>query len=185
MTETFRIAGYTRISVDDEIDRDNVSIENQKAIIEDFVKTQFPGSSLTFFEDRDRSGYTFEQREGYQEMRRACLRRCAGRTIRREGKAAWALVTGHGARYRQPHHRAVSGNQSIEQKKGETMRFPTLNFEAFSISAILRILKLINASKTHFSINNSKSYYKMRKTLFFWFVQFHTVLEVYEPQTLV
>ena len=42
MTETFRIAGYTRISVDDEIDRDNVSIENQKAIIEDFVKTQFP-----------------------------------------------------------------------------------------------------------------------------------------------
>ena len=48
MTETFRIAGYTRISVDDEIDRDNVSIENQKAIIEDFVKTQFPGSSLTF-----------------------------------------------------------------------------------------------------------------------------------------
>lgn len=113
------------------------------------------------------------------------IRRCAGRTIRREGKAAWALVTGHGARYRQPHHRAVSGNQSIEQKKGETMRFPTLNFEAFSISAILRILKLINASKTHFSINNSKSYYKMRKTLFFWFVQFHTVLEVYEPQTLV
>ena len=55
MTETFNIAGYTRISVDDELDRDNVSIENQKAIIEDFVKTQFPGSSLTFFEDRDRS----------------------------------------------------------------------------------------------------------------------------------
>ena len=50
MTETFNIAGYTRISVDDELDRDNVSIENQKAIIEDFVKTQFPGSSLTFFE---------------------------------------------------------------------------------------------------------------------------------------
>jgi len=79
----------------------------------------------------------------------------------------------------------VSGKQSTEQKKSETMRFPTLNFEAFSISAILRILKLINASKTHFSINNSKSYYKMRKILFFWFVQFHTVLEVYEPQTLV
>ena len=73
MTKTFRIAGYTRISVDDELDRDNVSIENQKAIIEDFVKTQFPGSSLTFFEDRDRSGYTFEQREGYQEMRRGLM----------------------------------------------------------------------------------------------------------------
>lgn len=73
MTETFNIAGYTRISVDDELDRDNVSIENQKAIIEDFVKTQFLGSSLTFFEDRDRSGYTFEQREGYQEMRRGLM----------------------------------------------------------------------------------------------------------------
>ena len=70
-------------------------------------------------------------------------------------------------------------------KRGGHLWFPTLNFEAFSISAILRILKLINASKTHFSINNSKSYYKMRKILFFWFVQFHTVLEVYEPQTLV
>ena len=70
------------------------------------------------------------------------------------------------------------------KRKGH-LRFPTLNFEAFSISAILRILKLINASKTHFSINNSKSYYKMRKTFFFWFVQFHIVLEVYEPQTLV
>ena len=73
MTETFRIAGYTRISVDDEIDRDNVSIENQKAIIEDYVHTRFPGSMLTFFEDRDRSGYTFEQREGYQEMRRGLM----------------------------------------------------------------------------------------------------------------
>ena len=66
MTESFDIAGYTRISVDDELDRDNVSIENQKAIIQDFVKQKFPGSTLTFYEDRDRSGYTFEQREGYQ-----------------------------------------------------------------------------------------------------------------------
>lgn len=73
MTETFDIAGYCRISVDDELDRDNVSIENQKAILSDFVKTRFPGSTLTFFEDRDRSGYTFEQREGYQEMRRGLM----------------------------------------------------------------------------------------------------------------
>ena len=70
MTETFDIAGYTRISVDDELDRDNVSIENQKAIMEDFIRQKFPGSSLTFYEDRDRSGYTFEQREGYQAMRK-------------------------------------------------------------------------------------------------------------------
>ena len=34
MIETYDIAGYCRISVDDELDRDNVSIENQKAIIE-------------------------------------------------------------------------------------------------------------------------------------------------------
>ena len=64
MIETFDIAGYTRISFDDDLDRDNTSIENQKAIIADFVKHKFPGSTLTFYEDRDRSGYTFEQREG-------------------------------------------------------------------------------------------------------------------------
>ena len=73
MTEMFDIAGYARISVDDELDRDNISIENQKAIIQDFVKTRFPGSSLTFHEDRDRSGYTFEQREGYQAMRKGLM----------------------------------------------------------------------------------------------------------------
>lgn len=73
MTETFDIAGYCRISVDEELDRDNTSIENQKAIIADFVKEKFPGSSLSFFEDRDRSGYTFEQREGYQRMRTELL----------------------------------------------------------------------------------------------------------------
>ena len=73
MIEKFDIAGYTRISVDEELDRDNTSIENQKAIIEDFVKQKFPDSTLTFYEDRDRSGYTFEQREGYQVMRRELM----------------------------------------------------------------------------------------------------------------
>ena len=69
MIEKFDIAGYCRISVDEELDRDNTSIENQKAIISDFVKQKFPGSTLTFFEDRDKSGYTFDQRPGYQAMR--------------------------------------------------------------------------------------------------------------------
>ena len=69
LIEKFYIAGYCRISVDEEMDRDNTSIENQKAIIDEFVKRKFPGSSLTFYEDRDRSGYTFEQREGYQKLR--------------------------------------------------------------------------------------------------------------------
>lgn len=69
LAETWNIAGYCRISVDEELDRENTSIENQKAIISDFVGKQFPGGSLSFYEDRDRSGYTFEQREGYQRMR--------------------------------------------------------------------------------------------------------------------
>ncbi len=73
MVERFDIAGYCRISVDEELDRDNTSIENQKAIIEDFVKHKFPGSTLAFYEDRDRSGYTFGQREGYQAMRRELM----------------------------------------------------------------------------------------------------------------
>ena len=73
MVERFDIAGYTRISFDDDLDRDNTSIENQKAIIEDFVRQKFPGSRLTFYEDRDRSGYTFGQRERYQAMRRELM----------------------------------------------------------------------------------------------------------------
>ena len=73
MIERYDIAGYCRISVDEEMDRDNTSIENQKAIIADFVRQRFPDSSLTFYEDRDRSGYTFEQRENYQTMRRELM----------------------------------------------------------------------------------------------------------------
>ncbi|MGM9537671.1 MAG: stage V sporulation T C-terminal domain-containing protein [Candidatus Onthomonas sp.] len=73
LVERFDIAGYCRISVDEELDRDNTSIENQKAIIESYVKEKFPGSTLTFYEDRDRSGYTFEQREGYQRLRRQLM----------------------------------------------------------------------------------------------------------------
>ena len=73
MREHFDIAGYCRISVDEEAGRDNVSIENQKAIIQDYVRRTFPDSTLTMYEDRDRSGYTFEQREGYQEMRKGLI----------------------------------------------------------------------------------------------------------------
>ena len=73
MIEHYDIAGYCRISVDDELDKDNVSIENQKAIIQDFVKEKFPGSTLTFYEDRDKSGYTFDQRDGYQKMRKELI----------------------------------------------------------------------------------------------------------------
>jgi len=69
------IAAYCRISVDDEMDRDNTSIENQRAIIDDFVAKRFPGSPVSYYEDRDRSGYTFEQREGYQQMRPLLLGR--------------------------------------------------------------------------------------------------------------
>ena len=68
-----RIAGYCRISVDLEMDRDNTSIENQKSIITDFVNKTFPDASLDFYVDRDRSGYTFEQREDYQILRKKML----------------------------------------------------------------------------------------------------------------
>ena len=73
LIERFDIAGYCRISVDEELNRDNTSIENQKAIIEEYVRENFPHSTLRFFEDRDRSGYTFKQREGYQKMRPALM----------------------------------------------------------------------------------------------------------------
>ena len=72
-TTNLNIAGYCRISVDMELDRDNTSIEHQKAIIAEFVKTRFPEATLTFYEDRDRSGYTFDQREGYQRMRKKLM----------------------------------------------------------------------------------------------------------------
>lgn len=67
------IAAYCRISVDEEIGRENTSIENQKSIISEYIASYFPESSVDYFEDRDRSGYTFEQREGYQEMRKGLM----------------------------------------------------------------------------------------------------------------
>ncbi|HIS51498.1 MAG TPA: recombinase family protein [Candidatus Onthomonas avicola] len=73
MNETHSIAAYCRISVDEELDQKNVSIENQKAILADYARQHFPESNLTFFEDRDCSGYTFEERKGYQKMRRGLL----------------------------------------------------------------------------------------------------------------
>lgn len=69
LKKNLNIAGYCRISVDDETNPDNASIENQKLLLQQYVKANFPNSTLTFYIDRDRSGYTFEQREGYQEMR--------------------------------------------------------------------------------------------------------------------
>ncbi len=69
LTKQLSVAAYCRISVDEEMDRENTSIENQKSIIADYVSRRFPGARLDFHEDRDRSGYTFEQREGYQKLR--------------------------------------------------------------------------------------------------------------------
>ena len=69
-----KIDGYTRISVDlDEDKKENTSIEHQKEIIADYVAKHFPDAELEFFVDRDRSGYTFEQREDYQRMRKGLL----------------------------------------------------------------------------------------------------------------
>ena len=65
MIKPLKIAAYTRISVDIELDRDNTSIENQKAIIGDYCKLHFPTSTVDYYEDRDKSGYSFEQRPSY------------------------------------------------------------------------------------------------------------------------
>ena len=65
MVERYKIAAYTRISVDVEKDTDNTSIENQKAIIAEYCKTHFPTSMVDYYEDRDKSGYTFKQRPSY------------------------------------------------------------------------------------------------------------------------
>ena len=74
-----KICGYARISVDLNEDRDeNTSVETQKKRIKEYIKREFPSavfdSEKDIFEDRDRSGYTFEQREGYQRMKAAMLR---------------------------------------------------------------------------------------------------------------
>ncbi|MBQ7503789.1 MAG: recombinase family protein [Ruminococcus sp.] len=70
MNDKYYIAAYCRISVDDELNKENTSIENQKAIIKEYVDEHFPNSVLDIYEDRDKSGYTFAQRPGYQEMRK-------------------------------------------------------------------------------------------------------------------
>lgn len=63
------IEGYSRVSVDIELDRDNTSIENQETIITDFVAERFPKCRLTLTHDRDESGYSFIQRTNYGAMR--------------------------------------------------------------------------------------------------------------------
>lgn len=68
------VDGYARISVDlQEENQENTSIENQKRIIKDYVAETFPDAELKIYEDRDRSGYTFSQREHYQEMRKELM----------------------------------------------------------------------------------------------------------------
>ena len=44
MDDKLKIAGYCRISVDEELDKDNTSIENQKALITDYVTRTFPNA---------------------------------------------------------------------------------------------------------------------------------------------
>ena len=68
------ISIYARISVDMEKENDdNISIENQLKIIHFYIKQHFPNCTYKEYIDRDRSGYTFEQRENYQEMRKKLL----------------------------------------------------------------------------------------------------------------
>lgn len=68
------ISVYARISVDMEKESDdNISIENQLKIVHSYIKQHFPNCTYKEYIDRDRSGYTFEQRENYQQMRERLL----------------------------------------------------------------------------------------------------------------
>ena len=51
-SNTLSIAGYCRISVDEELDRDNTSIENQKKIIEEFAKAKSKITGVVVNKDR-------------------------------------------------------------------------------------------------------------------------------------
>lgn len=68
------ISLYARISVDTEKESDeNTSIENQLKIMHDHIQKHFPNCTYKEYIDRDRSGYTFEQRENYMQMRHRLL----------------------------------------------------------------------------------------------------------------
>lgn len=68
------ISLYARISVDTEDEQDdNTSIENQLRIMKNYVEQHFPKCTVKEYIDRDRSGYTFEQRESYQIMRKELM----------------------------------------------------------------------------------------------------------------
>lgn len=55
LIEAYDIAGYCRIFVDEWLSRENTSIDNRKAIIEDFPRRRFP--ALIFYEDRLMMGF--------------------------------------------------------------------------------------------------------------------------------
>ena len=65
------ISVYARISVDTEKESDfNTSIENQLRIINTFINQHFPNCTVKEYIDRDKSGYTFEERDNYMTMRK-------------------------------------------------------------------------------------------------------------------
>lgn len=71
---TEEISVYARISVDTERESDsNTSIENQLKIINSYVKQHFPRCTVKEYVDRDKSGYTFEERENYMTLRKNLL----------------------------------------------------------------------------------------------------------------
>ena len=71
---TGEISLYARISVDIEKESDhNTSIENQLKIMRNHVLTHFPKCTIKEYIDRDRSGYTFAERENYMTMREALI----------------------------------------------------------------------------------------------------------------
>ena len=66
------ISIYVRVATDIKESEDN-SIENQLKIIHEYIDEHFPKCSYKEYIDYDKSGYTIEQREEYQAMKKSLI----------------------------------------------------------------------------------------------------------------
>lgn len=140
-TEVF---GYCRISVDEELDKDNTSIDNQKSIIEDFCKKKFPKCKVVFFVDRDRSGYTFEQREDYQRLRRKLM----------DGKGTKILIVKDFSRFSRRNSKGLVELEDLRDAGvriisiGDSIDYPTFDdWMAIQFRFLINEMPVTDASK--------------------------------------
>ncbi len=140
-TEVF---GYCRISVDEELDKDNTSIDNQKSIIADFCKKKFPKCKVVFYVDRDRSGYTFEQREDYQRLRKKLI----------EGKGVKILIVKDFSRFSRRNSKGLVELEDLRDAGvriisiGDSIDYPTFDdWMAIQFRFLINEMPVTDASK--------------------------------------